>query len=115
MFRGSAIITKITTMADRSVRLQVDTQEASKEEMTELFALSNEFVNYAFAPSEVEIKEEDVPDVKPEFKGDKSPSQRLRARMFVYYKDKNKTEEGFQMWYSNALDEIGDKYLSKVD
>lgn len=115
MFRGQAIISKITTMHDRSVRVQLDTQEMNPELMADLFNLNSKFCNFALAPEDTKINQEDVPDIKPEFKGEKSSSQILRNRMFVYYREKNGTDQGFQTWYASALDEIGQKYLSKVD
>ena len=45
----------------------------------------------------------------------KTPSQRLRSRLFVYYKETKKTEKGFNSWYADALDQIGNSYLEKLN
>ena len=61
-----------------------------------------------------EIEAVDIPEAPTEFKDDKSPSQRLRARMFVYYQSRFKDDKGFYTWYQNKLEEYGQLYLDKL-
>lgn len=45
----------------------------------------------------------------------KSPSQRLRDRMAVYYNKKFPNSKSFNTWYADQLDSIGEKYLDKIN
>ena len=100
-------------MADKSLRLQVDTQELGKDDKAKIFDLHDVLGWFVF--SKVEIKDEDIldlPEIKPEFKNEKSPSQRLRNRLFVYFEG---THTGnFDSWYKKEMDKIGQHYLDKL-
>ena len=102
-------------MADKGVRITFDTNEPTAQQFQEVFSMKGKFGKLIFAAEDEKITKEDlnIPEVKQE--GDnKSPSQRLRDRMFVYYNNKNKTGTGFNTWYEEAMNEIGQKYLAKV-
>lgn len=112
-----AVISKITTMANRSLRFQVDSQEGlTDEQMGKFTALHEKFGHFVFSP-DTQVKEEDLLELPPLPKDDsdtKSPSQRLRARMFVYYKETH-TEDKFNEWYSDTLNRLGQQYLDKLE
>jgi len=114
-FQVPAIISKITTMADKSLRLQVDTQELSHEEKANVFEMHDKF-GY-FLMQEALIREEDlidIPEVQPEFKGEKTPSKRLRDRLFVYFEATHTDKKEFEDWYKKEMDRIGQHYLDKI-
>lgn len=97
---SNAVISKIATLADKSVRVWLDLPETNTEELSALISnLQNDVHEVEF-----ELDEE----------GGKSPSHRLRDRMFVYYKEKFKKTEGFTTWYIEALEKIGQSYLDKL-
>lgn len=100
---------------DKTMSIKLGTQELSAPEMGEIMGMANMLI-YATL-SEVAVAKDDIviPEALTEFKTDKTPSQRLRARMFVYFKEKHKTEEGFQEWYARVLDGIGQRYLDQVE
>lgn len=111
-----ATLTGLKSRVDRSYSLSFNTQELSPIEVAELSQNLQLFGTLGFAVADEELdqlEELDVPEVSVT-DDTKTPSQRLRDRMFVYYKDKYKRTTGFQSWYSDALDEIGQKYLTKV-
>ena len=115
-FQVPAIISKITTMADKSLRLQVDTQELPKEEKAKVFDLHEEFGWFVFSKSD--IKEDhlkDLPELKPEFKDQKSPSQLLRNRLYVYYEKTHVNLGDFDSWYKTEMNRIGQHYLDKLE
>jgi len=114
-FQVPATVSKITTMADKSLRLQVDTQELSKEDKAEVFGL-HECLGW-FMFSEVEIVENDFKDL-PEIKVDgdnKTPSQRLRDRLFRYYESTHIHTDDFDGWYIKEMGRIGQHYLDKMN
>jgi hypothetical protein len=112
-----ATISRITTFADRTLRLNVDTdRELLPNENAMLFELNNKSGFFLFKL--IEIVNEDllnVPESKPisESKG-KSPQQILRNRLFVYYKSAYGKKEGFEEWYIKTVDIIGMQYLAKI-
>lgn len=114
IFQAQAVISKATTLEDFSVRLTVDCQELSGEEMAILFSSKGKAGWFLF--SEQELKQEDIkdlPDIKME-ENTKSPSQRLRGRMFIYYTHLFGKEDGFYNWYQEQMEKIGQKYLDKM-
>ena len=105
----------VSTLKDGTVKLTIyTTQELPAIEMAQLFTLGRSAGWVMFAETPTELMDADVPDTTPEFKGEKSPSQILRNRMFVYYKQKN-GETGFNKWYADQLDAYGQKYLEHIN
>lgn len=104
----------IKTMADKGVRVMVDTNELSAEEMAKLFALKGQAGRFVFAPAEAEEIEVEVPEIPKEFKDDKSPSQRLRSVMFIVWKQGSQTMD-FNQWYSTKMEATINKYKEQID
>jgi len=112
-FQVPATITKISTMKDRCLRLQVDTQELG-EESDGVFKLYDQLGWFIFSPAEINEEDlVDLPDIKPEFE-EKTPSKRLRDRLFVYYKDTHINIDDFDEWYKKEMNRIGQHYLDKI-
>lgn len=113
-----ATITKITTMSNRVLRITCDTQENLKDEqMQKIMSKVEKFGHFCFL-EDTRIKEEDVVDLPPlpKDEGDKkTPSQRLHSRMFVYYVNTHKDKDGFNAWYIDTLDKLGQQYLNKLE
>ena len=102
-------------MADKSLRLQVDTQELPKDDKAKVFDLHETLGWFVF--SKAEIQEDDLvdlPEIKPEFE-EKSPSQRLRARLFVYYNHTHVNKEDFPEWYKKTMNKLGQQYLDRIN
>ncbi|MBU0962769.1 MAG: hypothetical protein KKD48_02595 [Nanoarchaeota archaeon] len=98
---SNVIIHKISTMADGALKIVLITREMASEEMSKLFM-------YYRQEAIVKIDE-------PVFnKEDKSPSKRLKDRMFVFHKEKQ-IKEDFNIWYIQQLDKIGNQYLDKLN
>ena len=84
MFQVPASISRIVTMGDRSLRLQVDvSSELTPEENAKVFQLYNTLGYFIFKDAPIEPDEINTPEYVKEFKQDKTPSQRLRAVIFV--------------------------------
>ena len=80
-----SILDKITTLKDGGAKVVFETQELTEGVMSDLFKMRNKLGWLFFAPegvNEVEIPE----DPPTEFKEDKTPSQRLRAVLYLYWK-----------------------------
>jgi len=99
-----AAITKITTMRDKTVRLQVDCQETAAEEMANLFALNDKLGYFFFADQVIkEIDTKDLPEIKLD-KDEKSPGSRLRAALWVLHEQKGGKPEDFDPYYRRQME-----------
>lgn len=96
-------ITKITTLRDRTVRLQVDCQEVRSEYAAELFALNDKIGWFFFADQVIKEVPKDLPDVVLE-KNEKSPSERLRASLFVLHSQNGGKKEDFDSFYKKQME-----------
>ncbi len=116
IFQTPAYIEGIRTLKDRCLKFTVFTsRELPADQKTTLFELEQKEGWFLF--KENAIKEDeiiDLPDVKLE-KDEKSPSERLRSRMFVYYKENHKDTTKFNTWYVEQLDKLGQQYLDKIN
>jgi hypothetical protein len=100
-------------MADGGWNVEFDTNELNADQLKDLGTMKPLAGKLIFATPDVKV-EPDVSDVPVE-KGDKTPSQRLRSRMFVYYSETHKDDKGFNSWYENQLDTIGQGYLDRLN
>lgn len=83
MFQCPAIIKKPKQLDEGSISMTVITlRELLSEEMTALFQLSNKEGWFCFKEVKMKLNEIDVPEIVPEFKTDKTPSQRLRGVVY---------------------------------
>lgn len=103
-----ATIEKLATRADNTIVITVSTQELPPEESAVLFSLKGKLGWCLF--SEVTLEEKDIPEATPEFKGDKSPSQRLRAVLYRYW-EKNTSkakpfDEFWKAWIEKKIGEV---------
>ena len=115
LLRVPATISVFRTLVDGGLSLTVITQELTPDDALVLLRLKGKLGYMVFKETKVEEKDvADLPDTVKAFDDKKTPSQRLRSRMFVYFKDKHGTDKGFNAWYTDSLNEIGQKYLDKL-
>jgi len=117
IYQVPATVSKIMTMGDHSLRLQVDVErELSPEENAKVFSLYNITGFFIFKAGEISENDlVELPEEKLEFKDSKSPSEILRNRLFVYYKETTGKTEGFEDWRRKTMDKIGQQYLDKIN
>lgn len=109
IFQAPAIITGIKTMADNTLRVQVDCQEMPPEIEAIVLGIRNKFGWFCFKENE-EVKdgEIDFPDLPmPRTDSNKTPAQRLRSVLFVLWEKKGKKD-----LYGNLCD--ADTYYNQV-
>lgn len=109
-----AAITKVTTMRDRTIRLQIDVQEIHPEHMAELFGLNDKLGWFFFHEKpmqEIDIK--DLPEITLE-SWEKPPSQRMRA---VFYRLWEQTEmkTPFEEYYRIKMDQLIEMLKEKLN
>ncbi len=117
IFQVASIIEQIKSLADGSWQLKISTQELSPEQVASVAEQKGKLGWFMF--SENSFSENDIPkEQAPEFKDDKSPSQRLRNVLFVYWKENTKHEKTFEVWknewFERKIEEVK-KYLPERD
>ncbi len=97
---ANTILDKIMTMKDGSLKITLSTRELPVDQMVALFSLINQ----------------EIPEIETDIDTEsKSPSKRLKDRLWVYYSKINDGSDlGFRSWYETVLDQIGRKYLDKL-
>jgi len=109
-----AEISRVQTMADGGLRLFVDTQEVGPEDKGLIMGLHKKLGWFLFAETALEKEDTlDLPEIKFE-KGEKTPSQRLRAVLFLLWEKQGKvgTSEEF---YRRYLEKVIENLKSKLD
>ncbi len=103
LFQVSSIITKVETMVDGGCKIVATTQELTPDESMSLFSLKGKLGWLLFSENSIVVN--DIPDEPaPEFDGDKSPSQRLRSMLYVYWKENTKQTIPFNTFYGQWID-----------
>lgn len=122
MFQVPSTITKITTLADKSIRLQVDTQELSAEEKALVFGLHERFGWFVFKETLIEQKDIELPELpNPKKDGkEKTDSQRLRAVIYLLWKqngekDLYSRECDGETYYHQYMNHIIEKAKSRLE
>lgn len=110
----SAQIDGVVAKKDRTLSVKIGTQELTPEETAKIFDHMGHQIWIAMAETALTREDLDMPEIVDEL-DKKSPSQRLRDRMAVYYKESHKNFEGFDDWYKKTLESLGQKYLDKLN
>lgn len=89
-----------------------DTQELRGEACAVLFNLKNQVGHLIFAPANTEVEIPDTP-IKID-KKEKTPSQRLRAVLYVQWDQTNKTID-FEEYYKTRMKQIIERERMVLD
>lgn len=100
----SCIVDKLETLKSGDMKIVLESGELQPEAAAELLGMMNKQVFACFKPTAISPEDLDIKDVAVEFKGDKSPSQRLRSVLYVYWQ-KNKPTADFQTFYDRKVEE----------
>lgn len=102
MIQTKATITRISALSDGGLSIGLHTQELSTSEKALLMDYAGLLGWFLF--KENEFSDGDIPelDVADE---NKTPSQRLRSVLYIYWQQKKITEE-FNVWYRKKMEEI---------
>jgi len=106
-----ATMTGASTLSDGGMSLRFHTQELQDEEAVEVMKHRNEFGYLLFSPNEFQDK--DIPKGEAEYEG-KTPSQRLRAVLFVYWQQIG-AKGDFENFYRTRMDKIVEQVKAKLD
>ena len=109
-------ISKVITMADRGLRLYVDTQELPPEDIAKIFKLKDVDGIIWTALKEVPLEEKDldIPEVIDRDTETKTPSQRLRAVLYRYW-EQYKTGQDVELFYRRQMDSFINRIKDKLE
>jgi hypothetical protein len=104
----------IKSSADKGVNLTLHTQELNADQWQRIFALKGKYVVGVLASQDTPVESLEVPDVTPEYKGEKSPSQRLKAVLYRIWEQNGKAGE-FEPYYRAKMDALIEKVKEQLD
>lgn len=107
-------LSKISTRVDRTLKLEFSTQELKPEEAGVLHGLAHNEGWVLFSPTEIKPEEIEIPDFEPEFKRDKTPSQRLRGVIYVLWEQKGKPGD-YDTFYKQKMESLIDFVKTKLE
>lgn len=91
--------------------MTVSTPELTSEEKAEFMNIQGLNVTLKIEPQDVSSEEMTISTEK----GVKTPGQRLRSVIFVYWKQYKKEGDEFEAFYRRNMDSIIETYKSKLD
>lgn len=103
-----AILTRASSMHDGGLSLGFHTNELTAEEKTTVFEFLGKFGWLAF--KENEWKAEELPVTDAEGRDIKTPSQRLRAVIYLVGKQKGVSAAKADDYYRNIMEKLIDGY-----
>jgi len=111
-------IKKVETTSDKGLKLQVYTQELAPEDITNLLSLRDKLGYFIFKLTNID--EEDLvelPKIKPEFKHERTPAERLRAVLYIWWSQRGEEKKGvsFDDFYREYIERIIDSIKEKIN
>jgi len=109
-----AILNPISRRKDKSVKLSLETRELGHDEILTLMSLEGSEGWIAFAPNAEQLE---IPDTPAEL-DTKSPSERLKAVLFILWKQqqsKGKYAAPFETFRLEHMDKIIEYVKKKLD
>ena len=110
-FQAPAILTSVSFTKDRGLSLGFRTNELTDEEKVIAASYHGKFGYVLFR--ENQFKEEDIPDTDATDET-KSPSQRLRAALFVMWKQRG-SKGDFEVFYRQQMEAAIDRVKRLLD
>lgn len=111
-FTIPAILDGVTPRKDGSLTLRFVTQEVTKADKIEAMDYYQSMGHLLFSENNISMSE--VPTGNAILEGGKSPSKRLKDRMFVCYKSTHDDSSNFDVWYVQQLEKVGQQYLDRI-
>lgn len=113
-----ANVKKVSTLVDGSLTVSLDTPEMSNEEAAKLLSLRKiQGLVYISPKQKIDgaiMDSIDGSDIEPDQAG-KSPSQRLRAVLYVAWKQNNEGYKDPELYYRYHVERFIDQVKEKLD
>ena len=112
VFSAPAILTRIAYLKDGGLSLGFATNELTDEDKVIASRFHNKFGYVLFR--ENQFSDSDIPQADAEQEG-KSPSQRLRAALFVLWKQRAEPKSDFESFYRQQMEKAIDRVKKLLD
>lgn len=114
LLRIAASIEEIKSRKDNTWKLSIGTQEMAPEDEAILVAMKGKEGHFVFSAQDT-ITEQDIPTEHLEFKGEKTPSQRLRAILYRIWEQAPKDAKiDFELFYRSRMERIIEQLKEKL-
>lgn len=109
-------ISKVTTLANKDVKVTLETGELTTQQMTQMFSVKGLPGWFVFKPNA--LRQEDIPEIDADFdEVTKSPAQRLRGALYILWEqhaDRKQYPE-FEVYYRAKMERIIESVKEKID
>lgn len=109
----SAILDGVSKKKDGTLSIKLGTQELSSDETAKIFDFGGKQIWVGFA--ETPLTRLDIPEEVMEFKGDKTPSERLRGVLWIYWDTKTPKTQTFEEFRKIYMEKIIGNIKDKLD
>ena len=110
-----AIFSGIQSKVDRSYKLTFNTRELTGQDAAELLKL-NQIECWLLVAPDDSLDAVDVPEAKPDAgTNQKTPGQRLRSVLYVYFCQLGKPGQDFEAFYQGRMERLIGQYKAKLD
>ena len=114
MIQLEAILRDKGALADGTRRILLDCQEAVPEQLVEILKFNGKIGWFLFSEAKIDESKIELPKIKTEFEGEKTPSERLRNVMYLAWKQKGELGD-FESWRRKQMEYIINQYKDKLD
>lgn len=117
MLLVGAILESYRSLKDKTIKLVFETQEPTPEQLTQIALHNQKFGFLAFKEDNYkETEKEELEKLNSEYEDtSKTPSQRLRSVLFVWWKQDNKGYKDFKDFYNHYMEAYINNVKSKLD
>ena len=106
----------VKTLIDGGRVIDFETPELTPEASTYIFSLHKKSGFLIFMENAVKAEDIDLPESAPEFRTDKTPSQRLRNTLFrVWEQMAQGKPKTFEEFYKQKMEELIDHFKAKLN
>lgn len=113
MFQAPATIGKIQTLSDGGSKIDIFVQELSPEDAAVLFSFRGKAGNIGFKEGDFSYSEIAEPD-PVDGKESKTPAQRLRSVLYVFWEKNTSKKVPFDDFYRSYLEKIITSIKEKI-
>ena len=112
-------IESVSTRRDKSIKISIGTQELTPEQMTELM---NQWMGgigvMAFKGEQFNYNDEQMLQsmkIDAQEMGSKTPSQRLRAVLYILFEHNAEGHQDFNLFYNSMMERFIDMVKKRID